>query len=327
VCSSISMKRLAADNKIPGGDMTVFLRANGVPPQALRDQVRAALTWNKIVMRTVRPSINIGDDEIDAAVQRLRANAGKQEFLLSEIFLAVDKPEDETSAKALADNLVEQIKDGAVFGVVARQFSQGLGASNGGDLGWIQLGQLAPEIDKALAQMKKGDIVGPIRSANGYHILGLRDRRTLALGDSKDMSVHLQQLFHPFTADTRKETLLHQAADIRANTTSCDGLQQTIEQNYPSWRWQDLGDVALDKAPAWLADKVAPIEEGHATKAMATTKGALILFVCKRNMPENLDRNAIQRAIGTERLELMARRLQRDLRKDAFIDVRKKTPF
>lgn len=321
-----AMNLIANDNKIPGGDMAAFLRSQGVPPTTLRNQIKATLTWNRVITRKVRPQIDIGDDEIDAAVQRMRANAGKQEFLISEIFLAVDKAEEETQVSALADKLLEQIKGGVSFGAAARQFSQGLGAAHGGDIGWIQIGQLAPEIDKVLPNAKSGEVVGPIRTASGYHLLGIRDRRTIALGSVKEMSVKLQQLFRPFTPTTAKEVLLREAADIRQNIADCASLRTRAAQDYPQWHWQDLGDVKLDKAPQWLADKVSTIEEGRASEAMATDKGALLLFVCGRSVPDNVNRDALRTSIGTEKMELMARRLLRDLRKSAVIDVRLKGP-
>ena len=319
-----AMTRLASDNRIPGGSMTAFLRDRGIPPSTLQAQVKAALTWNRVVARKVRPHIDIGDDEINAVIQRMRENAGRQEFLISEIFLAVDKPEDDAEMAALANKLVEQIRGGVVFGAAARQFSQGLGASNGGDIGWIQVGQLAPEIDKVLPSLKPAEVAGPIRTASGYHILGIRDKRTIAVGDVKEMSVKLQQIFHPFTEQTNKAALMREAAKIRETITDCSSIQQNVARDYPAWRWQDLGDVKMDKAPAWLAEKVSGVEIGRATEAMGTDKGALILFVCDRSMPENVDREAIRNAIGTEKMELMARRLQRDLRKNAFIDIRLK---
>ncbi len=320
-----AMKRIAQDNKIPGGDMGVFLTSNGISPSTLRNQVKAALTWNKVILRALRPRVDIGDDEIEAVVQRMRANAGKQEYLVSEIFLAVDKPEDENDVRAFAENLADQLKGGAVFGAVARQFSQGSGAASGGDIGWIQAGQLAPEVDKVLQTLQAGEIAGPIRSASGFHLIGVREKRTIAPGNVKEMSVKLQQVFRPFTDQTSKEALLEEANAMRQTITSCEGLQNKLRASYPAWRWQDLGEIKLATAPAWLAEKVANIAEGHASEAMATAKGALMLFVCGRTVPEgDIDREAIRNALGTEKLDLLARRQIRDLRRDAFIDVRMK---
>jgi len=319
-----ALKRIAVDNKIPGGDMSAFLRANGIPPVTLRQQIKATLAWNKYIMRTLRPRVDIGEDEIDEAASRMRANAGRQEFLLSEIYLPVDKPEEEGQVHELAEKLADQLKHGAVFGAIARQFSQSAGAGTGGDMGWIQSGQLEPELDKVMQTLQAGEIAGPVRSASGYTILGVREKRTVAMGDVKELSVTLQQAFHPYSSSDDKEALLREANKIRQDITSCDRLSEQLPSRYPGWRWQDLGEVKLDTAPSWLAQKVENISEGHASEAMATGKGALMLFVCGRSMPENIDRNAIRTSIGTERLELLARRQIRDLRRDAFVDVRLK---
>lgn len=320
-----AMSRIAADNQIPGGDMAAFLRQHQVPSSTMKAQIKAALTWNRVVMRDLRPRIDIGEDEINAEIQRMRASAGKQEYLVSEIFLGVDKPGDEPEVQALAEKLVEQIKGGAVFGAAARQFSQGLGASTGGDIGWIQMGQLAPEIDKALETLQKGDVAGPLRTADGYHILGIRDKRVVALGDMKEMAVNLEQIFRPFTATTEKESLLREAETIRRTVSDCASLKSTLASSFPLWRWQDLGEVKLDTAPPWLANKVAPLAEGQSSEAMATDRGALMVFVCGRTMPkEKVNRDAIRSAIGGEKMDLLARRQMRDLRKNAFIDVRLK---
>ena len=318
-----AMARLAEDNKIPNGDMEGFLRAHGISPTTLRTQIKATLTWNKVVMHQVRPHIDIGDDEVEAVIQRMRANAGKQEYLISEIFLPVDKPADEEQVKTLADKLAEEIRGGAVFGAVARQFSQGLGAATGGDIGWTQIGQLGAEIDKVLPSLEKGSMAGPIRSATGYHILGIRDRRTIAVGEIKEMTVKLQQIFRPFTEAADKNVLLREAEAIREQFTDCETLERTVTDQYPLWKHQDLGDVKLNEAPPWLAQKVVNIPDGHASEAMATDKGALMLFVCSRSAPtDTINRDAIRNAIGSEKMELMARRLLRDLRKSAFLDIR-----
>ncbi len=317
-----ALRRLAADNNIPGGDMIAFLRANGVPPSTLVNQVRAVLTWNKVIQRTIRPRVDIGDDEIDAVVERLRANAGRQEYLVSEIYLAVDNPKDEDDVRKFSENLVAQIRNGANFGALARQFSQGSSAGAGGDIGWIQAGQLAAELDKTLQAMQSGEVAGPVRSASGYHILGVRDLRTIALGDPKEATIRIQQAFHSFASGQNKETLLKEAEIIRQTVTDCEDLSARLNKDFPQWQRQDLGDVKMASAPAWLVEKTRDIPVGRSSEAMATDTGALILFVCGRNMHENINRGEILNQIGMERMELLARRLLRDLRRNAHLDVR-----
>ena len=318
-----AIERIAHDNGLPG-DMREYVRAHGASPEALEQQIRASVIWSKVVTRELRPHVEVGDDEVDAVIERMRANAGKEEFLVSEIYLSVDNPKEEDQIKQSADNLVQQIKSGANFGAVARQFSQGTGAGSGGDIGWIQEEQLPAELNRALVTMNKGDIAGPIRSASGFHILALRDKRTLSASgaNSEDITLDLQQAFRPFD-DGNRDAALQDAKQVRSTIASCDNLEAQLSQKFPGWRWQSLGDVKQTKVPGWLADKVRGIAVGKGSEVITTDKGALVVFVCGRHVPEgNVDREAILNSLGTERLELQARRLMRDLRRSAYLDVR-----
>ncbi|WP_192499332.1 foldase protein PrsA [Skermanella pratensis] len=170
--------RVAEQNQMKRDQLEKMLASQGVPRSALESQIRATIGWGKLVQRRLRPSIEIGEEEIDAVLQRIEANAGKPEYLAAEIYLAVDSPEREEEVRRLADRLVEQIGQGASFPAVARQFSQSAGATNGGDLGWVQQGQLPEELDGALRDLRPGQASRPIRSLTGYHILLLREQRT-----------------------------------------------------------------------------------------------------------------------------------------------------
>jgi len=316
-----TITKIGHDNNIPG-DIRTYITDHGGSADALVQQVKAGLSWGKVVQRELRPHIEVGDDEIDAVIKRIRADAGKEEYLVSEILLAVDNPKEEEQVKQFGENLVQQLKAGANFGAVARQFSQGTGAAAGGDIGWIQEGQLPPELSHTLTDMKQGDIAGPIRSTSGFHILGLREKRVISLGNGKDVRVNLQQVFRPFSADIDKDALLQEADKLRASLKSCSSLQN-LSATFPGWHWNTMGDVELDKAPSFIADKVRDLSVGQGSEPLATDKGALIVFVCDRHVPDdNINREAITNTIGTDKLELQARRLLRDLRRGAYLDIR-----
>jgi peptidyl-prolyl cis-trans isomerase SurA len=318
-----AMKKIVDDNHIPGGDMKAYLEARGIPYDALLQQIRAGLSWSKVVQRELRPRVDIGDDEVDAVIERTRANAGKDEFLTSEIFLSVDNPKDEEQVHAFAENLAQQIRQGGVFGAIARQFSQSASAASGGDIGWIQQGQLAPELDRALEALAINAISDPIRAPSGYYILGLRDKRTVTLeGETAPPSVALQQVSRPF-AGADKSALLKEAGQLRAAMTSCDDLKTKLPAQFPDWKREDLGSVKIATAPAWLTARVKDVPPGKSTDAMAANGNALIIFVCGRSGGGGkADRDAITNQIGNEKLELQARGLLRDLRRAAYMDIR-----
>ncbi|MFY9287626.1 MAG: peptidylprolyl isomerase [Alphaproteobacteria bacterium] len=317
-----ALEKIARDNSIPT-DMREFVASRGGSPAALEQQMRAGIAWSKVITRTLRPRVEIGDDEVDAVIERMRANVGKEEYQVSEILLIVDNPKDEDQVKQFADNLVQQLQGGANFAAIARQFSQGTGAAAGGDVGWIQEGQLAPELNQALTTLQTGQLAGPIRTSSGYHILGLREKRVISLGSNGDVKLSMQQVFKPFASDTEHEALLREGEKLKSEIASCTNLQSTVAEKFPGWRWNNLGEIELSKAPSDIASKVRDLSAGQSSQVLPTDKGALILFVCERKVPDtNVDRNTIVNSIGLEKLELQARRLLRDLRRSAYIDVR-----
>ncbi len=140
-----------------------------------------------LVNRRFRANVLITDADIDAAERRLREDAGKTEYRLAEIFLSVDDPNETETVRESADRLIEELKTGVDFGEIARQFSQASTASNGGLLGWVAPGDLAPEIATAVESLQPDTIAGPIRSEGGFHILKLLDQRQLAeSGQTRD---------------------------------------------------------------------------------------------------------------------------------------------
>ena len=315
-----ALSHIARDNHIDG-DMRQFVEAHGASSEALVAQIRNGLLWNKVIQRELRPRVEVGEDEIDAVIDRVHADAGKQEFLVSEIFLAVDNNKDEEQVKQVADNLVRQIRGGANFSAVARQFSQSAGAAQGGDIGWIQQGQLGPELNRALQAGGPGEVSDPVRTTNGFHILGIREKRTVSLGDPNKASINLTQLFHAYSNKATKDAAMADAKKLSRTIKSCADIDTTLT-SFPGWKAQKLGDMNISKAPSSMIDKVRGVPVGGTSEPLATDKGAVLLVVCGKNDGGDIDRDAIMHSIGTEKLELQARRLLRDLRRAAYLDVR-----
>ncbi|MCB9988104.1 MAG: peptidylprolyl isomerase [Rhodospirillales bacterium] len=172
---------LAESNNMTAEQFSSILKREHVSPYTLRAQIRANMAWSDVVQSEVGSHIVITDSQVDSLLARLTADIGKTEFLFSEIFLPVEEQKEESNVKQLADRLIRQLlQDHIPFPKIASQFSQSAGASRGGDMGWVQQGQLAPEIEEQLAKMEEGDLSQPIRTLAGYHILYLRKKRTIA---------------------------------------------------------------------------------------------------------------------------------------------------
>src|SRR4029077_18082839 len=98
------------------------------------------------------------------ALKRVKEHAGEAQSHIAEIFLALDKPEQDQEVRGLAEKLIEQMKQGARFSAVAQQFSQSATAAVGGDMGWLRPDQLPPELAAAVGPLKPGELSAPVRT-------------------------------------------------------------------------------------------------------------------------------------------------------------------
>jgi len=143
-----SYRDLERRNNLPKGGLDQFLASKGVDKLALLEQIEAEISWANAVNRSLSYQIQIGDEEVDEIIAEINASKGMTEYQLAEIFLPVDNPQIENEVLNLANRLVENLKSGASFQSLARNYSQSATAAVGGDLGWVRLGQLAEALGK-----------------------------------------------------------------------------------------------------------------------------------------------------------------------------------
>jgi peptidyl-prolyl cis-trans isomerase SurA len=321
-----SFAKIAQQNKMTPEQFTDALVKEGVSVPAVKAQIKAQIAWVKVVEKVVRPRIDISDQEIDDAIARLKKNAGKPQYLTAEIFLAVDTPDQDETVKANADKLVDQLRHGGNFALAARQFSQSAGAANGGDLGWVQEGQLPAELQDPLSKLRPGEITDPIKGLGGYHILLLRDRGLVAGPEAKAVSLHLVQLVVAAKGSTPDALAAagKQADSVVEDVVGCDAAKARAQAQNDGVSG-DLGNVTAAQLPPAIVNAVETQPVGHFVKPLPTPKGYLLLMVCERNAPDELtlpSRDEIANRLGFERLDLQQRQYLRDLWASAYVDIR-----
>jgi len=174
---SVGVDKIAKQNKVSPEKLKNDLKSKGIDVNSLYDQIKAEMAWSQVIRRKLSPKINISDRDIDAAIEKIKKESKKTQYFVSEIFLNVANFSQDREVREKMNNLLEKIKDGESFPLVAKDFSQSPNASNGGDLGWVKEGQLATELNNALKKMKSGQVSPPIRSDKGYYLLFLKDIR------------------------------------------------------------------------------------------------------------------------------------------------------
>ncbi len=321
-----ALRSIEKQNGMPTGGLKIRLEEAGVRMSTLVDQIETTIAWSKLINRRMTRNIVIGDNQIDEALARIKANLNKPSHLVSQIFLAFGGPDNAAKTLADANQLVTQIRNGAAFTSLARQFSQDAAARNGGDLGWVQQGELDQELDRALIDMRPGQISEPIRTSSGYHILLLRKRRTSQKPRADDTVVSLKQVFLPIEAGATPEEAANQrnlATTIAETLSGCDDLERAGKE-LGSTLSGDLGKLKIGELPSELRALVTGLAVGRASKPLPTEGGLRILMVCDRKEVKSKipSRDQIRRNLIRRQADRKARRYLRELHQTAFLDIR-----
>jgi peptidyl-prolyl cis-trans isomerase SurA len=318
-----SIRFIERQNRFTAGQLERTLVRAGVDFSTLLDQLRAQIAWSKLVRQRLRPTIVVGPDEIEEAMKRATEGAGRNEYLLSEIMLALDSPERRDETLRVANELVRQVRGGASFGDLARQVSQASSASASGDLGWVAQGRLPDSVERAVSDARLGEVTEPVVTRDGVFILLVRDRRTA--GDPGDTRVRLKQVLLPLRSDAAPEAVRSQTAlatQISASVNSCDEMDRVIA-DMASRESGDLGSVRLNDVPEALRRGIEALPIGKASAPIRTDNGIHVLTVCERDAANTLaQRQAIENGLGQTKLDMLARRYLRDLRRDGLIEIR-----
>jgi peptidyl-prolyl cis-trans isomerase SurA len=169
------LDQIRQQNKIPSmEDLEKRVNASGVDYEDFKNNIRNQLLQQEVIRREVSSKIIVDHAEVMKYY-----NDHKQDFVhpeqvvLREIFVSTkDKPASEIPAlRKKADALLQRIKNGEDFGELAKHFSDGSTAKQGGDLGTFGRGQLAPNLEKIVFPMKVEDVTNVIPTKTGFLIL------------------------------------------------------------------------------------------------------------------------------------------------------------
>ena len=162
-----------------------MVKAQGLSVEGVKKRLREQLLVERIKRRKVNLRVSVTEEDID---QYLNANREKLETGLSFearhiLFLPTAGAGEDgwQAARRRSEDVYTRVMGGEDFGELAREFSDDSAtAKNGGRLGILKRGELAPDIEKAILRLSPGEHSPPFRSEVGYHLFELESKETLA---------------------------------------------------------------------------------------------------------------------------------------------------
>jgi peptidyl-prolyl cis-trans isomerase SurA len=172
-----AIAQVARNNKLTVAELRRAVEREGMSWNAYRDQLRREILISRLRERTMAQLPPITASQIDDYLARQNAAADSQtQYDIAQIFLPV--PQNATAEQVAAvkdkmDAIAAQLKAGADFAALAKKYSQGEGAKEGGDLGMRPADRLPTLFVDTVRDLAPGQISPVIRSAAGFHILKL----------------------------------------------------------------------------------------------------------------------------------------------------------
>jgi len=317
-------------NGIQPGQLQVMMKQMGIDKAIIMDQLESRVSWQKTINKKFHRSMKITDKDIDALIAETNKRIGQLEYLVSEIFLPVARPEYLQKVSKLANRLIQEIKGGANFAAVAKNFSQSPTAAVGGSLGWTKIEQLSSEIGETIKTMQPGQISNPLRTLDGVYIVKMAHKRKIeAIGTRKPPppKINLFQLLFPLAIGADQSGLDQTARDLSKSAQSCQDMQ-ALAARIKSPLSGNLGNLNISQLAPQIRKVVETLPISKASIPVKTDGGVMVFMVCDREQvvivkeDDKSIRNRVRNKLISERFNLSARRHLRSLRRSAIIDTR-----
>jgi peptidyl-prolyl cis-trans isomerase SurA len=320
-----TVERVAGNVKMNPAQLADYLKSKGSSIRTLRRQIQAETAWRRLQQQKIESTVNVGDEEVKAVLDRMNASKGTEQYKVGEIFLS-STSDNMAQTMANANKIIEQLRQGASFAGYARQYSEASTAAVGGDLGWVRPEQLPDQIATILRTMSAGQVSLPIQVPGGVSIIAVEDTRKVLTADPRNAVLSLKQVSIAFPAGTTRpeaEAIAAKFAEATRNVGGCGGAERIANEFHGEVVQQD--QIALRDLPPALQEMMLPLQVGQATRPFGSIQeGVRALVICGRDEadPSAPTFDQVMGQITEERVNTRARRYLRDLRRDAIIEFR-----
>ena len=180
-----ALERIAENNRMTLTAFRQTLEKDGVPFEKFRNEVREQIQMQRLREREVDDRIEVSDSEIDTFLAESSGGGSRNEYSLAHVLVRLPEqasPEQIDLARNKAEKARAESVAGADFAKIAASYSDAPDALQGGKLGWRAEDRLPEIFAAAMKGMKVGETSAVLRSAGGFHVVKLIERRGAEAG-------------------------------------------------------------------------------------------------------------------------------------------------
>ena len=316
-----------------GMDLVAFrqsIEAQGIDYSTFVDQMKTELTISQLQQREILQDVTVSKADIESYINSpVGQDQTGVEYRLGHILVMMPDrptPEEIEKTKQQAEQMVKELKKGANFQQMAMAKSAGQHALKGGDLDWRKIGQLPTLFVKHAPSMNIGDVAGPIRSASGFHIIKLLNKR---LGEEElHVETHVRQiLIKPSkhtSDDEAKATLLQLRLKVMQGMDFAKLAEQKSEELSTAAKGGDLGWVTENSVLPKFYRKINKLAINDVSQPFKTELGWHLVQVLERrtqNTSMDAARNQAVQVLRERRFNDKLSAWLKRIRDDAKVEI------
>jgi peptidyl-prolyl cis-trans isomerase SurA len=334
---TMAIQNIAQQNKMSESEFLTTLAKEGMTYDQLRGMVRDEMVLRRLRQQQIDSKVQVPDVEVDAVLQQ-KLKDTSFEYLLGQILIPVPEGAsggEEDRLREKAQNIRQQLLNGADFQTLAKQISQG--DSSSGLMGWKALNDLPSLFVKEIVKLKDLQISSVFRSPKGFHILQVRDVRVpksinLPGVAASDLLAPVPQakvrqiLIKPnsfLTDDGARAKLLGIRQQLMSQKASFDDMAKRFSQDTAAARGGDLGWVAPGDYPPEFEEAINNIPLNQVSQPFKTLFGWHLVEVLERkkeSLPYAKLRDLVKQQLKENRSERLFAQWMDELRDRASVE-------
>ncbi len=325
---------VASSNQLSREDMHKRLAQEGISVSAFREQLRTQLTLTRLREREVEGRVRVSDLEVEQFLsQQLKAQAAQVPAQLNLGMVLIEVPENsnESAIKTLgerATDVARRAQAGENFAELAKAFSQTSDrGANGGEMG-LRSADRYPELFlEATRNLKTGEVAAPVRSAAGFHILKVLERRqvtTLLVSQTRARHILLRPSAQMSQAQAvAKLTEIRQA--VLSGKSDFAALAREMSQDASAQQGGDLGWANPGMFVPEFEQVMNRLRPGQVAEPLVSRFGVHLIEVTdRRNAPmsDQEQRTLARNALREKKLDETYATWVEDIRGRAYVEMR-----
>lgn len=326
-----TLTQMAAEQGATLDDMRRSLEASGDNFQTYREEIRNEMIASRTMRASVERRVYVSLQEVQNLLRILEQQGQtNEEYNVGHILIEI--PDGATAGeikaqKERAEAVIRLLNEGREFKQIAIASSGGAKALEGGQLGWMNINEMPTLFAEAVKGHKKGDIVGPLRSGAGFHIVKLQDVRGVEVVEAVELKVrHILVKPSIIVSEEKARSMLAGfVTDLKAGNADFAELAKEHSEdpgsalNGGAYDWTDPN--------SWVGEfkeTALGLEKGQISEPFRTQFGWHIMELMDRRISDKTElvkQNRAHQMIFNRRFKEESFTFQRELREQAYIEV------